>query len=145
METTALPTPETKPTGLTGQVLSYSDVSGQPDEPSPNQLVLAFPAEKMGEILGPGRENLNDKDLRFLKANLPGANPAVTSALSDAAGNFTLLLAPAEYILCVADSEIVPPDFPATTRGCGRTHVLPGVLKPVDISSGFGEILLVEP
>ncbi len=145
METTTLHTPETKLTGLTGQVLSYSDVSGQPDEPLPGQLVLAFPAEKMGEILGPGRENLSDKELRFLKASLSGAEPAIITTVSDAAGEYTLLLVPGETILCVAESENTPPGFPATTRGCGRTHVLPGELRRVDISSGFGEILLVEP
>ncbi len=65
-------------------------------------------------------------------------------AVSDAAGGYTLLLDPGQYVLCVAESEQSPPDFPATTRGCGRTTVEAGQLRQVDISSGFGEILLVE-
>jgi hypothetical protein len=75
---------------------------------------------------------------------MPEANPAIAVTLSDADGIYTLLLDPGEYILCVADSEEIPPDFPATTRGCGQTRVVQGELRQVDISSGFGEILLVE-
>jgi hypothetical protein len=145
MVTPSTLTPDTKPAGLTGQVISYSDVAGQPDTPLPNQMVLGFPADKMAEILGAGKEALSDRELRFLKASLTGANPAIVSTLSGTGGEYTLFLDPGETILCVADSEKTPPDFPATTRGCGRTHVLPGELRRVDISSGFGEILLVEP
>jgi hypothetical protein len=46
-------------------------------------------------------------------------------------------------VLCLLESEQSPPDFPATTRGCGLTTVVEGQLRTVDISSGFGEILLL--
>jgi hypothetical protein len=107
-------------------------------------MVLAVLAEKSGEILGVDRQSLTERTLRFLKASLPQADPAIAITLSDADGNYTLLLDPGEYIVCVADSEETPPDFPATTRGCGQTQVIQGELRQVDISSGFGEILLVE-
>ena len=129
---------------MTGQVVAESDVSGQPDTALPNQMVLAIPAGRAAEILGIGSQVLKDAELRFLKANLSQADPAITIALSDAAGNYSLLLAPGEYVLCVADAENTPPSFPATTRGCGRTSVPPGKLRQVDISSGFGEIVLIE-
>jgi hypothetical protein len=125
-------------------VVAESDVSGHPDVPLPGQMVLAVPIEKAGEILGAGAQQLADNELRFLKADLPRADPAIAVTLSDAAGKYTLLLEPGQYILCVADSEKTPPDFPATTRGCGRTEVPPGELRRVDISSGFGEILLLQ-
>jgi hypothetical protein len=144
VETPALPATGAGPSGLTGQVIAESDVSGQADEPLPGQMVLAVPVEKAGETLGAGGRDPTDEELRFLKAILPQADPALAVTTTDAAGDYTLLLDPGVYILCVADSEITPPGFPATTRGCGRTQVTPGGLRRVDISSGFGEILLVE-
>jgi hypothetical protein len=134
----------TGPTGLAGLVFYASDVSGQPDQPLAGQLLMAVPAARAGEILGTGPGELTDAQLRFLKADLPRRDPASAVTLSDAAGKYTLLLDPGEYVLCVLDAEATPPDFPATTRGCGRTQVMPGELRRVDISSGFGEILLVE-
>jgi hypothetical protein len=142
VEKTSLPATAAGGTGLAGQIIAESDVSGQPDEPLPDQMVLAIPVEKALEILGVGGSSLTPEELRFLKANLPQADPAITVALSGAAGDYTLLLDPGEYILCLADSESTPPGFPATTRGCGLTQVPPGELRRVDISSGFGEILL---
>ena len=142
METPPLFATETAPTGLAGQIVAESDVSGQADQPLPGQMVLAVPLEKAAEILGAGSQSLANEDLRFLKANLPQADPAIAVTTSDAAGNYTLLLDPGEYILCVADSDKTPPGFPAATRGCGRTVVPQGELRRVDISSGFGEILL---
>jgi hypothetical protein len=144
MAASAAPATQAVPTGITGQVFAESDVSGQPDDLLAGQMVLAIPAGKAGEILGTGGEVLTDEKLRFIKANLARADPALAVTLSDSAGNYTLSLAPGEYILCVADSDVTPPGFPATTRGCGRTTVQPGERRRVDISSGFGEILLVE-
>jgi hypothetical protein len=149
---TASPTGEQPPaspqpahTGLVGTVFYASDVSGRPDEALPDQLVLAVPVEKASELLAPGAEQLADRELRFLKASLPEAHPEIQTTLSDSTGSYTLLLAPGEYLLCLADSEASPPGFPAVTRGCGRAQVQPGGLTQVDISSGFGEILLVAP
>jgi hypothetical protein len=143
MPTPVIPTTGIGPSGLTGQVISASDVSGQPDEPLPGQSVLAIPIEKADEILGGGTSSLTNEKLRFWAARLPQKDPAIGFVLSDAAGKYTLILNPGEYILCVADSEKSPPDFPMTTRGCGRVQVPPGNLRRLDISRGFGEILLV--
>jgi hypothetical protein len=144
VETPPLLTTKTGSAGLTGQIVAESDVTGQADQPLPGQMVLAIPVEKAGEILGAGGKSLTGEELRFLKADLSQADAAIAVTTSDAAGNYTLLLDPGEYILCVADSDTTPPGFPATTRGCGQTQVPPGALRRVDVSSGFGEILLVE-
>jgi hypothetical protein len=114
MESPTIPAPQKGSAGLTGQVVAESDVSGQSDKSLPSQMVLAIPVEKAVEILGAGTQQLRDEELRFLKAALPQADPAITVSLSDAAGNYTLLLDPGEYVLCV------------------------------EVSSGFGEIVLVE-
>ncbi|MEJ2600793.1 MAG: hypothetical protein P8Z00_20850 [Anaerolineales bacterium] len=136
--------PTNAPSGLTGVVLSASDVTGQPDEPLPDQMLLALPAAEAGAILGLGEQELTPVRLRFLKADLPQAGPSMTVAVSGSSGRYTLLLEPGAYVLCVAESQVSPPDFPVTTRGCGLTTVLPGQLRRVDVSSGFGEILLIE-
>jgi hypothetical protein len=132
------------PSGLAGVVLSASDVTGQPDQPLAGQLLVALPAAQAGEVLGLGSQTLDPARLRFIKASLPQKDSSMAVTLSDADGRYTLLLNPGEYVLCVADSEKSPADFPATTRGCGLATVLAGRIRQVDISSGFGEILLVE-
>lgn len=131
------------PAGLTGHVLAASDVSGQPEAPLPDQLVLAVPVDQADDVLGPGTTGLDETGLRFLKSDLPAPHPALAAAVTDAAGRYSLVLAPGEYVLCVADAEATPPIFPARTRGCGRATVPPGALGQVDLSSGFGEILLI--
>ena len=148
-ETAAMATPTFLATpavlaGLTGQVIGASDVTGQSDQALANQMVVAIPVAQAREFLGAGSERLTDVELRFLKANLLHADPAIVVTLSDAAGNYTLRLPPGDFVICLADSENIPPGFPARTRGCGRTHVAPGKLRRVDISSGFGEIVLLE-
>lgn len=130
--------------GLAGQVVAASDVAGRPDTPLPAQLVLAVPAEQAGALLGASGQAPADEELRFLRAEIPTPDPAIASAVSDASGWYALALAPGAYVVCVADTEQQPPAFPATTRGCGRTEVPPGTVRRVDISSGFGEILLME-
>jgi hypothetical protein len=133
------------PTGLTGTVIAASDVAGRPDVPLPDQLVVAVAVADADEVLGAGTSALSDSELRFLRADLPAPHPALAVTLSDAAGAYTFQLPPGEYLLCVANSDSTPPSFPARTRGCGRATVPPGPLARVDISSGFGEILLVTP
>lgn len=130
--------------GLTGVIFSESDVAGIPDEPLAGEMLLAIPAEKAGEILAGGGAAPGDEELRFLRARLTQADPSVQVTRSDAGGNYIFQLEPGEYILCAVNSDKDPPDFPVTTRGCGSTRVPPGEMKRVDISSGFGEILLVE-
>jgi hypothetical protein len=144
IESPSIPTSQIEPAGLTGQVVAESDVAGQPDTALPKQMVLAIPAASAAEILGIDSQMLGDAKLRFLKAHLSQADPAISIALSDAVGKYSLFLTPGEYVLCVADAENMAPSFPATTRGCGRTSVPPGKLRQVDISSGFGEIVLIE-
>jgi hypothetical protein len=133
-----------EPSGLTGVVLSASDVSGQPDQPLADQLLLALPLDTAGGVLGVGSQELDPARLRFLKAGLPHRDPARAVTVSEADGRYTLLLDPGDYVLCVAEAVSTPPDFPTTTRGCGLVKVEAGQLRRVDISSGFGEILLVE-
>jgi hypothetical protein len=132
------------PSGLTGVVLSASDVSGQPDQPLAGQLLLAAPLAQAGPLLGLSASELTPERLRFLKASLPHQDPAMTLELSDSDGRYTLLLDPGPTVLCLVESEQSPPGFPAATRGCGLTTVVEGQLRRVDISSGFGEILLLE-
>nr|PZN32553.1 MAG: hypothetical protein DIU80_04685 [Chloroflexota bacterium] len=55
------------PSGLTGQIIAESDVAGLPDEPLPDQLVLAIPAERAGALLGSGGRAPADDELRFLR------------------------------------------------------------------------------
>lgn len=135
----------TSASGLAGLVIAASDVAGVPDEPLPDQMVLAVAVERADAVLGPGTSGLPDGELRFLKADLPAPHPALSVTLSDPAGNYALALPPGEYLLCLADSDVTPPGFPARTRGCGRADVPAGPMRRVDISSGFGEILLVVP
>jgi len=139
--TPVTPNAANKQVGINGVILSASDVSGQPDVPLPGQLILAAPIGQAERILGSGTDRLADQKLRFLKVTL-AADPGVPQTMSDSTGSYTLALEPGEYIVCVLDSETSPPSFPARTRGCGRTQVSPGETRRIDISSGFGEILL---
>jgi hypothetical protein len=134
---------QVQPTGFTGKIISASDVSGQPDVPLPNQMILAVAVQNAARILGAGTETLPEKDLRFLKATLSQADPAILVTASNANGEYTLLLSQGEYIVCLANSEQTPPGFPASTRGCGRVQAQAGELRHLDISSGFGEILIL--
>jgi hypothetical protein len=143
--TSTATTTQAGPTGLTGTVIAASDVAGRPDVPLPDQLVLAVAVADADEVLGAGTSSVGDAELRNLRADLPAPHPALAATLSDAAGAYTLQLPPGDYLLCVADSDSTPPSFPARTRGCSRTAVPAGGMARVDISSGFGEILLITP
>lgn len=138
-------TPGELSSGLTGQVFAESDVAGQANQPLPGQIILVIPDERAKAILGAGGNEVTDENLRFLRVNLPQKDPAVMVTQSDEGGQYRVELEPGAYVLCLADSEGDPPNFPVTTRGCGRTQVTAGEMRQVDISSGFGEILLVEP
>jgi hypothetical protein len=130
--------------GLAGQVIAASDVAGRPDTPLAQQLVLAVRFEQSAGLLGIGDQTLAPATLRFLKVLIPAADPAIHTAVSDATGAYDLVLDPGSYVICLAESEQQPPGFPARTRGCGRSEVPPGVVKRVDLSSGFGEVLLID-
>jgi hypothetical protein len=139
-------TPETgAASGLAGKVVAASDVSTIPDEPLPDQLVLLLPAEAAAAALGLPGGVLDPEQLRFTHATIQQAPPGTATAVTDAEGRFNLELPPGEYVLCLADSEAPPAGFPVTTRGCAVVAVAPGEVKEVIVSSGFGEIVLLEP
>jgi hypothetical protein len=133
------------PSGITGQVVSASDVGGQPDVPLADQLVLAIPVESAPRLLGLNLADLTQENLRFLHTTIVSQESQITTTLTDNQGNYTLQLPPDEYVICLADAESPPAGFPVNTRGCGRVTVPSGQLLRVDISSGFGEILLEQP
>jgi hypothetical protein len=129
---------------ITGVVIAASDVAGAPDAPLATQLVVAIPLELLGVLPGGIPGPPSDRDLRFLAVTVEAPEPQIATTFSDGQGHYTLPLAPGEYALCLADSDSAPSAaFPLTTRGCGRLAVQPGTPQQVDISSGFGEIVLV--
>lgn len=131
--------------GLAGLVFSASDVSGQPDTPLPGQALIAIPAADAADTLGLSGSPTDD-ELRFLKTAIQSPDSQVAAVVTDAQGRYRLALPPGDYILCVGEEETAAPvRFPVSTRGCGRVTVPAEGGKTVDVSSGFGEILLVEP
>lgn len=128
--------------GLLGQILSASDVNGIPDTPLPDQVVLAFPESTAPRILGTN-SSLTDTDLRFLKADIPAQDPKLTIAISGPDGQYQMNLPPGKYIVCLAESQDAAGAFPVSIRGCGRVNIHDDEQVGLDISSGFGEILLI--
>lgn len=142
---TAVPpvTPTSSPDGfarIEGMVVAESDVTGQPDEPLADQLVVAIPLPVLGELAGP------DQPLRFTSVRLEALPEGTVTTTTDAAGHYRLRLPPGEVALCLAYPE-GPSDAepPLLIRGCGALTAAAGTERTVDISSGFGEIRLVEP
>lgn len=131
------------PSGLAGLVLSASDVAGQPDTPLAEQLVVAVALPQADAALSLGGQPLTTELLRFLKAPLPAGDPALVTTLSDGQGQYSFALAPGSYVVCLADATQLPPALPATTRGCGQVEVPAGRVQQADLSSGFGEVLLI--
>jgi hypothetical protein len=146
----ALPTPATPnalaASGITGSVVAASDVAGQPDQPLARQLVAAIPLALASNLPGSPADPLTDRDLRFLAVTVEAPDPRITTTLSAAQGSYSLTLPPGAYALCLAEptgAQAAAPPF--ATRGCGRVTVEPGVVHSITISSGLGEIVLVEP
>lgn len=133
------------PSGITGQVVAASDVAGQPDVPLADQLVLAIPTESAPRLLGLDPAGLTQENLRFLHTTIDSPESQITTTLTDNDGNYSLELPPDEYVICLADADSPPAGFPVNTRGCGPVTVTSAELQRVDISSGFGEILLEQP
>lgn len=132
--------------GISGAVIAASDVGGQPDRPLPGQLVVAIPIDLVGSLPGGPGGAPSDRDLRFLAVTVERQQNGVVTTLADAGGRYNLALAPGDYALCLADSSgAQPAGFPLTTRGCGRVAVQQGSVRAINISSGMGEIVLVEP
>lgn len=125
---------------IEGTVVAESDVSGQPDEPLADQLVVAVPRAVLQDLAGP------DQPLRFTSVHLKALPEGTVTAVTDAAGHYRLRLAPGEYALCLAYPEATSDaERPLLIRGCGALTAAAGSERTVDISSGFGEIRLVEP
>jgi hypothetical protein len=143
MRATAPAPPPGGQSGVAGLVVAASDVAGQPDTPLADQLVVAVPLAQADAVLSLGGAQPTPELLRFLKAQLPAGAPALTTTRSDARGQYALTLDPGGYVLCLADSAQQPPALPATTRGCGPVDVAAGQVQRADLSSGFGEVLLI--
>lgn len=145
MTTTPGRTSQPPASGLAGLIFSASDVTGQADTPLPDQAIVAIPEAEAAGILGLSSPPTAEQ-LRFLKATIGAARPQMGVTVSDAQGKYSLALPAGGYILCVGEENTsAPASFPLRTRGCGQVSVPPSGVKTVDISSGFGEILLVEP
>jgi hypothetical protein len=127
--------------GFIGTVYSASDVSGIPDEPLLGQVVVALPVAAAAETLGL-QPPLDAERLRFLSLNLDEQDPPLASAVSGEDGAYFLPLPPGDYVLCLGESAGQPGGFPVALRGCGLASLAPGQARQVNISSGFGEILL---
>ena len=141
------PTPSTTPppdsvgsARVKGVVIAESDVRGQPDEPLSNQLILAIPHT--------GFQTITDDDTppRFLSVRLETRPEGMVTTRTDAQGRYRLSLPPGEFALCLAYPEDTSGSAPPLLiRGCGMLTVTAGSERTVNISSGLGEILLIEP
>jgi hypothetical protein len=138
-EEEASPTPADAASGLRGVVVAESDVTGLPDTPLTGHTVVAVSEEAADARLGLPAEAWDVQTLRFLQTNVEEADGAFITTTDDE-GRYELLLAPGVYALCLAD--LAADGVTLQTHGCGRVQVEPGRLHEVDISSGFGEILL---
>ncbi|MBK9714254.1 MAG: hypothetical protein IPO81_23550 [Kouleothrix sp.] len=132
------------PSGIGGLVVSASDVSGQPDQPLANQIVIAMPLSLLGSLPGGPGSTPSDRDLRFLGLTIKAQSSQIVVGVTDAQGRYSLSLPPGDYAVCLADSSGAA-TFPLTTRGCGKVTVPPATMRQIDISSGLGEIVLVAP
>ncbi len=130
----------TGPARIAGTVVAESDVSGQPDVPLTDQIVAAVPYAALRSL------SEDAPPLRFLSLRLEARPEGMHTAVTGAEGRYALTLPPGDYALCLAYPEGEPPtDPPLRLQGCGALTLTAGSTRTVDISSGFGEILLQEP
>jgi hypothetical protein len=127
--------------GFFGRVYSASDVSGIPDTPLKNQLILAIPIGAAPDLLALDFP-LDPARLRFLRHTLPAPDPRVEVTASGEDGTYTLQLPPGDYLICLGDSQHPTERYPLDLRGCGSATLPTGEAREVNISSGYGEILL---
>ncbi|MEJ2211636.1 MAG: hypothetical protein P8129_21730 [Anaerolineae bacterium] len=138
------------PARLSGTVVAESDVSGQPDVPLAVTAVVAMPLERLAGLVGIPPAGLTDRELRFLSLTLAQRVAGMAVDLTDPEGHYEMTLPAGEYALCLAYPESSPagpagePPLPLNIRGCGRLALEAGQTRIVDVSSGFGEILLKE-
>ena len=129
--------------GVEGTVIAESDVMFESDMVMTDQLVLIFPQEATSSLVG---RKVDSSELRFLRETISELNEGIETTLTDNDGQFSFFLPPGYYVLCLADlDEQTSDSFPITTRGCGQVMVQSNIMRQVNISSGFGEILLIEP
>jgi hypothetical protein len=126
--------------GLTGVVIAESDVTGLPDTPLAGHTVLAVAQAAAAAAIDLPPENWDDRSLRFLNATVERDAEGVFATTTDSDGRYELPLPPGVYALCLAD--VAADGIALQTHGCGQIQVEAGALQTVDISSGFGEILL---
>ncbi|MBN1661598.1 MAG: hypothetical protein JXA93_24605 [Anaerolineae bacterium] len=135
---------------VSGTVVAESDVSGQPDVPLAGAAVIAMPIDAVATLAGAEPGSLSDRDLRFLSFTIERELAGMAMDVTGAEGRYELALPAGEYGLCLAfgeGGEAAPaggPALPLIVRGCGRLSLAGGQVRSVDVSSGFGEILLEE-
>ena len=135
---------------VSGTVISESDVAGQPDTPLAGAAVIVMPLDALATMAGLPPGEPSDQELRFLSFTIDREVAGMSADVTDAQGHYELALPAGEYGLCLAygegDAGTVPgePELPLSVRGCGRLVLQEGQTLVVDVSSGFGEILLEE-
>jgi hypothetical protein len=134
---------------LSGTVVSESDVAGQPDTPLAGAAVVVMPLDALAAMAGLPHVEPSDRELRFLSFTIDREVAGMAVDVTDVLGHYALALPAGEYGLCLAYSEetgTVPsePQLPLGVRGCGRLVLQEGQTRVVNVSSGFGEILLEE-
>lgn len=135
-------TPAELSANLSGRAISESDVILQPDVAMANQLVVVLSGEELSALAG---GTVPASELRFLHlaVGTPQELTAITSTDSD--GRFAFTLSAGDYILCLADSKAAAGEvFPLRTRGCGQVRLEAGKMLRITVSSGFGEIIIIE-
>ena len=138
------------PAQVSGTIIAESDVAGQPDLPLADTVVVAMPLETLAGLMSIPPAGLTDQGLRFLSLTLEQQVAGMAVDLTDQEGHYELTLSANEYALCLAypegegDPSANGPPLPLSIRGCGRLVLEAGQARVVDVSSGFGEILLQE-
>jgi hypothetical protein len=133
-------TPTSAQIGITGVVIAESDVGSQPDTPLGDQIVVAIDEEDASTLLGLPAGDWDTQALRFLHTSVSSSADGVFITRTDGDGRYMLPLEPGIYALCLADSAA--DGVTLELRGCGRVEVTVGAVQMVNISGGFGEILL---
>ena len=135
---------------VSGTVVSESDVAGQPDTPLAGATVIVMPLDALAAMAGLPHGEPSDQELRFLSFSIDREVAGMAVDVTDAQGHYALALPAGEYGLCLAYSEgeasTAPGEsqLPLGVRGCGRLLLQEGQTRVVNVSSGFGEILLEE-
>ena len=130
---------------LTGTVIAESDVGSLPDEPLSDQLVLLLPLDEAPRLLG-ASSSTDDGGFRFLHTTIEQSSPALSTLRTGPNGAVSFGgLDAGGYVLCLADATGESMNAPPyDTRGCAPLTLEKGETLDVEVSSGFGEIVLRE-